>query len=227
MTKIQNSNFKEFETFLLRIKEESTRKKIIFVEYVSIVLTVLSFFLSAYLAYEDYSMTAMAIAADSLLDILVHLTVIWRYIVPIEIDSKKRDFYSSLLLAILFLTSSFCIGFESAQNLVLQKLPVASLTFILIGVVQSILFCLLSIYKFYLANRISQNASVISSGIDSFITGLSSFSMALSMTIFVMDKKIWYLDSVFGIFIGCMVFIYGFHLIFTSLSIAFSSFFKK
>ncbi|CAF0767447.1 unnamed protein product [Brachionus calyciflorus] len=216
MTKI--NEYEEFENFLKFSRDEQIRKKVVIIEYVSIFFTIVCFLTSAYLAYEDYSMTALAVSSDSLLDILVHLTVLWRYFNPSNLNVIKMDAYASIVLSILFFMSSLCIEFESIRNLVYGQKPVPSLEFITISIIQSIIFSLLSIYKFCLAQDFSQNKSLISSGIDSLITGLSNFSMALSMGIFVMNKNIWYLDSSFGIIIGFLVFIYGLHLCVTSLT---------
>ena len=101
-------NFDEFETILKKRKEETIRQKIIIIEYISIFLTIISCLISGYLAYEDYSMAALAVSVDSLLDILVHITVIWRYC---NLESNRRDFFASILLSILFYISSFCIEF--------------------------------------------------------------------------------------------------------------------
>lgn len=208
-------DYQEFENILKSSQEEQIRKRIVIIEYLSIVLTLVCILSSVYLAYFDNSMTALAVSIDSLLDILVHLVVLWRYCRPLYMSSKKIDTYANLSLAILFLVSSICIEFESIKNLLTHTKPIPSLLFIAISAGQSIIFSLLSIYKFYLAQHFTESSILISSGIDSFVTGISNFSMALSMGLFVMNKKIWFLDSSFGIIIGLIIFIYGLFLLFS------------
>lgn len=206
-------DYQEFENILKSSQDEQIRKRVVIIEYLSIVLTLICLLSSGYLAYFDNSMTALAVSSDSLLDILVHLIVLWRYYKPLYMSSKKLDIYANLSLAVLFLISSICIEYESIKNLITHTKPIPSLLFIAISTGQSITFSLLSIYKFYLAQNFSESGILISSGIDSFVTGISNFSMALSMGLFVMNKKIWYLDSSFGIIIGLIIFIYGFYLL--------------
>lgn len=97
----------QFETFLQAIKEESTRKKIILVEYLTIFLTIICCLTTGYLALEDDSMAAMAVSADSLLDILVHIIVIWCYHKPMEKQAKNTQLYTSVFIAVLFFFHHF------------------------------------------------------------------------------------------------------------------------
>ncbi|RNA04186.1 transmembrane protein -like [Brachionus plicatilis] len=207
------NDYREFENILQSSQDEQIRKKVVIIEYASIVLTILCLLSSGFLAFFDDSMTAMAVSGDSLLDILVHLIVLWRYYKPLNFNPKKMDKYASILLSILFFISSICIEYESIRNLITHTKPIPSLIFIAISIGQSITFSLLSIYKFYLAQNFTQSGALISSGIDSLVTGISNFSMALSMGIFVMNRRIWYLDSSFGIGIGLVIFIYGVYLL--------------
>lgn len=207
------NDYQEFENILKTTQDEQIRKKVVIIEYLSIVLTILCLLSSGFLAYFDDSMAALAVSGDSLLDILVHLTVLWRYYKPINLSSKKMDIHSSLLLAILFLISSLMIEYESIKNLITHTKPIPSLIFIAISIGQSIIFSFLSMYKFYLAQNFTHSDTLISSGIDSFVTGVSNFSMALSMGLFVVNQKIWYLDSTFGIIIGFIIFLYGLYLL--------------
>jgi divalent metal cation (Fe/Co/Zn/Cd) transporter len=202
----------EFKNFLQTIQEQSSRTKIIFIEVFSICMTILCAAMTAYLAYVDYSMIALAISLDSLIDILAGFVVIWRYLNPNEICSSKRDSKASLLLSILFIITSICIEFESIKNLVNKERPIASGLFILSSVLESVLFSLIAMAKFFLAQNLSVNKALISSGINSLIASLSYFSMAISMSVFVLYPNMWYFDSIFGFWIGIMVFVYGIQL---------------
>lgn len=207
----------DFDSFLKKIKEETVRKRILIVETVSIFLTITACIVSGLLALKDFSTVALAVSIDSLLDILAYFIVMWRYLRPNELDSTKRDQRAQILLSFIFFLSAFCIEFESIKNLVSDYKPLPSHNYIFISIAQSLTFSTLSIFKFVLCQQIRFNSSLFASGINSLVASLSSFSMALSMTFFVYNPSIWWLDSVFGLVIGLLVFIYGSELFFLNI----------
>ena len=216
-TKVRN-DFLEFNQFIKNIREESVNRKIVIIEYVSIILTAGCFFLTAYLAYDDNSITALAICIDSFLDVLAYIICIWRYHkVTDKQKDRAKDIKASIFLAVLFLASSFWVEVESIKSYLDEEKPLKSFSFIAIALFQSAVFSILSIIKFYLAQKITLNSVIISDGINSIVASLSNLSMAISMSMYMLDNEIWYLDSIFGFFIGILVFIYGTQLLMSNV----------
>ena len=209
MTTSQSKEDIEFCFFLQKMREQSIRSHIILIEVLSILLTIFGAVLTSYLAYIDYSMTALAISIDNFLDILAYTVIVWRYIRSDEINSDKRDTRANLILSVLFIFSAVCIEYESARNLLFQQKPIASGFFVLSSVLQSITFSMIAIIKFYLAQKLITSQALTTSGINSLICGFSYFSMALGMSAYVVYPSIWYLDSLFGFCTGLLVFVYG------------------
>jgi len=87
--------------------------------------------------------------------------------------------------------------------------PIASVFFIGIAVWQAIIFFIIAIIKFLLASMIEHNSVIISDGINSVVCAVSNLSMSVSMTLFIFNPNIWYLDSLFGFFIGMFTLAYG------------------
>ena len=214
-----NSDFIQLEHFLKSVEEESIRHKVLIVEYLSIILNVISFFITGGLAIDDNSITALAVAIDSLLDILATVAVIWRFKrAESDLnDSKKRNKTALVFISILFFISAFLIEVESVKTLLFKERPIVSLNFIVLSLIQSAVFSFVSIYKFSLAQKLiyTSNATLISDGINSLITSLCSLSMAISMSLFMIDKNIWYFDGLFGFVIGICILFYGCHLLFS------------
>lgn len=162
--KYKSSNeLNEFDQYLNRIKENSTRTKIIYIEFLSIFVTIMCCIISGILAYEDHSQSALAISIDSFIDILFYTIVIWRYFKQIDSNSNK-DRFALIWLSIIFFISSFLIEFESVSSILHIRKPISSKSFILISIIQSIVFSLFSILKFYLARNFMNNQVLISSG---------------------------------------------------------------
>ncbi len=229
----EKSDFLEFNQFVRNIEEEAVNRKIVIVEYISIFLTLACFVLTAILAYDDKSvtgntfiyltsksslytywiflkLTALAISIDSFLDILAYVVCIWRYHQTNDSKrSKNKDKIASIILALLFLASSIWVEIESVKSFLEEEKPLKSFVFIGIAIFQSILFSILSIIKFLLAQKLVNNVVIISDGVNSIIASLSNLSMAISMIFFIANNNIWYLDSIFGFIIGILVFIYG------------------
>jgi divalent metal cation (Fe/Co/Zn/Cd) transporter len=210
MSSQQQRDELEFKYFMIKMQEQSARQRIIFVETVSIGLTVVCALLTSYLALVDYSMTAWAIAVDSFIDVVAYSVIIWRYMRSSEINSETRDTRASLVLGMLFILSAVVIEFESVQNLLLITKPVPSGLFILASVLESVTFSLLSIIKFMIAQQLlTSKQALTTSGINSLICSFSYLSMAIGMSVYVLFNEIWWLDSLFGFCIGVLVFGYG------------------
>ena len=207
---------KDFDSFLNKLREESVRKKIILIEVFSITFTLVSCAVSGYFWITAGSMAAMAVSADSFLDILAYLTIIWRYFKPSDLNSIKRDRKAQLLFSILFLVTAICIEYESFKNLFFMIKPKPNHVFILISVLQSIVFSFISILKFKLCRNLKLNSCLFASGVNSLMAAFGLFSMALSMTIFVYSEDIWYLDSILGFILGIALFIYSAKLLFAN-----------
>ena len=198
----------EFGSFTQKIAKETTRKQIIWIEYLSILLTIVCCILSALLAIDENSVIALAVSIDSLLDIVTYVIVLWRFQKPYE-ENVNKEKVSLILLSVLFFISSFWIEIECLKNFLNEKKPEPSFLFIMISCSQSLTFSIISIVKFYLAKKFMYDPILISDGINSLVTSISSFSMALSMGIYLFNCNIWYFDSIFGILIGFLVFMYG------------------
>ena len=187
------------------------------IELISILVTMISCIVSGYLWSENESMIAMAISADSFLDILAYSVIIWRYMKKNDINSKGRDRIAQIFFSILFFITAICIEFESVKNLIQVIKPKPSSDFIFISIIQSLLFSLISIVKFLLCQRLTINSSLLASGVNSLMASLGNFSMALSMSLYFFEPKIWYLDSLFGFFMGIFLFMCGTKLFVTSI----------
>lgn len=207
------NDFIEIDQFMQNIQEESVHRKIIYVEYLSIFLTISCFILTTFLAYDDNSMTAMAIAVDTFLDVLAYIICIWRYQKSSQSKNSKenvqyKDQVASITLALIFIFSAFWVEVLSVKSYLAAERPVRSYIFITVAIFQSLVFSILAIIKFLLAQKLSNSAVIVSDGINSLICSLSNLSMAISMITYI-TLDIWYFDSIFGFLVGVLVFIYG------------------
>jgi hypothetical protein len=207
---------KDFDSFIYELKEESIRKKIILIELLSILFTLISCIVSGYFWITSGSMVALAVSADSFLDILAYLTIIWRYFKPSDLNSIKRDVTAQIVISILFVLTAIFIEFESFKKFILIIKPKPNYSFILISVFQSIIFSFISIVKFKLCKNLKLNSCLFASGVNSLMAAFGLFSMALSMSIFVYNPDVWMIDSILGFIMGIVLFIYGTKLLFTN-----------
>ena len=197
-------------------KEKLYSRRLIQLEYASIILTSASFIIFSILAYEDESVSAFAFAIDSFLDVLSYIIMIWRFGGDSSdaLSSHKKDRLALISLGFVFFLSSIGVEYESISNLVSSVKPRQSNTFIILGAVESILFSVMAILKFIISTKVKANKTIISDGINSLIAGFGALSMTVSMTIYTNNSNIWYLDGVFGIAMGLFVLIYGLKLLY-------------
>lgn len=209
-----NREFILLDEFIKNQEEEKLRHKVILIEYLSISLNIACALVTSVLAYSDKSIIALAIAIDTLLDVVAAVVVIWRFRRAEQLESLKRNNMALISMSLLFFLSSLLIEFQSVKNLILKDKPLVSLNFIVLSLTQSVVFSLLSVCKFALAQKlvITNNSTLVSDGINSLLTSLSSLSMAISMSLYFIDERIWYFDSIFGFLIGICIFFYGCHL---------------
>jgi divalent metal cation (Fe/Co/Zn/Cd) transporter len=198
------------------LDEEKINKKIIFIEYVSILVITLCLIVSTFLAFEEKSASATGLAVDSLLDILSFLIILWRYLGDKE-KSEKREKNALFVLGFLFLVSSAIVLFNSIYNLVLRVKLESSIFFIFINIIQGLIFLGIGGYKYYLSKKTRLGHSLLSDSINSSISAFDCISMSISMSIYISDRNIWYFDSIFGIIMGIFIFFYGCHLFYQTL----------
>jgi divalent metal cation (Fe/Co/Zn/Cd) transporter len=188
-------------------------RKIIKIEYISIGAVTVCLVVSLILAYQDRSASAMALAVDSLLDILSYTVILWRFSGK-EKNSHGKEKHTLIALGTLFIISGFIVECESISDYMKVVKPRPSKGFIFINLVQGAMFTAIGVYKLKLSQETPLGNSLLSDGVNSIISALDCFSMSVSMTIFVTNRNVWYLDSMFGIIIGLFIIAYGCYLFF-------------
>lgn len=208
-------DFYEVNQYVRNIQEDAIHRKIIYVEYLSIFLTLACFILTTYLAFDDNSVTALAISVDTLLDVFAYIVCIWRYKKSsqqigdkLKSEGYDKDQVASITLAILFLVSAFWVEMWSVKSFLTDEKPIESYIFIVIALFQSFIFSILAIIKFLLAQKLTNSSVILSDGINSLICSLSNLSMAVSMVLYI-TMDIYSFDSIFGFLIGVLIFVYG------------------
>ena len=199
------------------LEENFYTRRLILLEYVSIALTSISFVVFAVLSYEDTSVSAFAFSVDSFLDVLTYIIMIWRFSSENDVHAINKDRPALIGIGFVFLFSALAVEYESVKNLVSMTKPIQSMLFVELGIVETILFAVLAILKFLISTKIEANKTIISDGINSLIAAFAAFSMTIGMTIFVVSPEIWYLDAVFGFFMGLFVFVYGCKLLYDNI----------
>ncbi len=196
-------------------RETKFRRKIVHIEFASIVLVVICLIVSATLAYQERSASALALAVDSSLDIISYIIILWRYNGK-NGDSHNKENLTLFLLAFLVFTSSCLVEYDAIYNLVNAIQPRPSQDFILINLLQCVMFLALGIYKIRLSREAKLGKSLFSDGINSIISSLDCLSMSLSMTVFISFPYVWYLDAIFGVVMGLLILLYGLYLFYQS-----------
>ena len=194
---------------IVKIYDDSIRKTVLWIESISIVFTLFTSFVTAFLAYEHNSMAATGVSVDGFLDIVAYSTILWQFSNEHEFKSSKKDIKAKIILAFLFFISASWVEYGSISNFINEHKPLPSHYFIILSIIQSITFSIISIVKFIVCQKLAFNTSMLSSGINSLIAGLGNLSMTLSMSIYLYYPSVWYLDSVFGCIMGFIIFIYA------------------
>jgi hypothetical protein len=199
---------------LAQTGSEAVARKIVIIEYISIVAVTVCLVVSVILATQERSASALALAIDSCLDILSYVVIVWRFSGS-EKSSYSKERHSLIVLGALFIISGVVVEYESIRNYVSVVKPRPSRGFILINLAQGSVFTLIGIYKLKLSTLTPLANSLLSDGVNSIISALDCFSMSFSMTVFIMsDRHVWYLDAAFGIIMGLFIVAYGCYLFF-------------
>ncbi len=188
-------------------------RKIVMIEYASIGAVTACLVMSIILAFEDRSASALALAVDSLLDILSYTVLLWRFSGS-DKNSYGKEKQTLIALGCLFVASGLIVEFESIGDYMHVVKPRPSKGFIFINLVQGFMFVALGVYKLRLSQETPLGSSLLSDGVNSIISALDCFSMSASMTIYISNRNVWYLDSMFGIIMGLFIIAYGCYLFF-------------
>lgn len=123
--------------------------------------------------------------------------------------SKKNEITTLIVLGFLFMLSSALVELDSIKSIIKRKEPLPSVEYVVICLIQGIVFLAISIYKFLLAKELNYNITLISDIFNSMISSLDSFSMGIGMIFYKFTHSLWYFDTVCGIITGICIFIYG------------------
>ena len=191
----------------------SIRTKIFLIEIISIFSTITSCAINGFVWFNDGNGPALSVTTDGFLNTLTYTLVIWCYFRKKNIDSKKRDKKTQIMMSIIFLLSSTIVKFIAMKNIFYMIKLKWSVYFICIHLVQSIIFSLISILKFILSTRFSFSSTLHASGVNALMTSLSALSMAVSMIFLMNESCVYYFDSLMGFFIALFFNVYGANLL--------------
>jgi hypothetical protein len=229
----EEKQLKQFDTFSRRIKEKSVIDQLILIEYTSIAVSFLCLIVNSLMSYDESSMSALAVATDSFLDVLAYVIVLIRFLKKNKVvkdinmgdetekQEKHEDSKVLMFLSILFISSSTFVAILSIKKIISKTKPTPNVEFIWISLAQSIIFSVIAIFKFKLSLQVKLNSTIYSDAFNSLIAAISTYSMAISMSAFIFNESVWYLDSVCGVVIAFFVFAYGCQLFFKNFSVFF------
>ncbi|XP_056286917.1 transmembrane protein 163-like isoform X5 [Pseudoliparis swirei] len=102
---------------------QSYRKKVLWVSWVSIVITTLMAIAAFTVSVMRHSASAFGFAFNAVLDVLSSAIVLWRYRNAAAVHSAHREYIACVILGVVFILSSLCIMGKAIHDLATKLLP--------------------------------------------------------------------------------------------------------
>lgn len=194
--------------------ESMSRHALITLNIISIVISTVCGSITFFLAVEDQSVSALGFAIDTILDVLAFSIIIWRF--TSNEEQVQREINSLRVLAVLFLISGLAVFIDSILDLRNETHPVHNDYLVTAVAVQTLIFLCLAIGKYLVAKRLDL-ISAYSDALNTTISALMAFSVALSIKIYNAYDNVWYLDPLIGMSFAILMMVYGVWMIVKSL----------
>ncbi|CAH1788573.1 unnamed protein product [Owenia fusiformis] len=162
------------------------------------------------IGFQENSSASFGFALTALLDVMSSAVVLWRYYGGAEkaLYSPKREFIACIVLGVLFIVSSFTITTKSVISLANISVPSKNPSVYQLALINGILCSILAIVKFILGIKLESKA-LTTDAFNSLAGALSAFAIFVTSVTYEENSRVWYLDSVIGIFIAVFLLIYG------------------
>uniref|UniRef100_A0A3B4A8M2 Cation efflux protein transmembrane domain-containing protein n=1 Tax=Periophthalmus magnuspinnatus TaxID=409849 RepID=A0A3B4A8M2_9GOBI len=195
----------------LRLKPheaQSFRRKALAVSWVSVVVTTALAIAAFIVSFMRHSSSAFGFAFDASLDVLSSAIVLWRYSNAAAVHCAHREHVACLVLAVLFVLSSFCIMGKAVHDLITRNPPELDDFLLSVSVLSGALCSVLAILKMFLG-RVLTSRALITDGFNSLVGALMGFSILVSAEVFKNHPDVWFLDGTIGVLIGVVILVYG------------------
>ncbi|XP_056286919.1 transmembrane protein 163-like isoform X7 [Pseudoliparis swirei] len=191
---------------------QSYRKKVLWVSWVSIVITTLMAIAAFTVSVMRHSASAFGFAFNAVLDVLSSAIVLWRYRNAAAVHSAHREYIACVILGVVFILSSLCIMGKAIHDLATKLLPEVDDFLFSVSIVSGVVCCILAVIKFMLGKVLTSRV-LITDGFNSLVGGVMGFSILISVEVFKHEPQVWYLDGSIGVLMGLTILAYGIKLL--------------
>ncbi|CAF1072870.1 unnamed protein product [Didymodactylos carnosus] len=189
-------------------KKSRSRRGLIILNIISIILAIGCGAITFYLAIQDQSASALSFAINLCLDVLAYAAIIWRF-KNTHSDNAGQELFTLRILGILFILSGCGCLINSIIDILKQNKPKPDLISIIIASIETTLFLLLGLAKIILAETLNYT-SAYADAFNTTISSIMAFCVTLSIIIYkYINTNVWYIDPVFGTVISIIILCYG------------------
>ncbi|KAJ0005336.1 hypothetical protein NQD34_015230, partial [Periophthalmus magnuspinnatus] len=149
----------------------------------------------AVVSFMRHSSSAFGFAFDASLDVLSSAIVLWRYSNHSSASAHRE---ACLVLAVLFVLSSFCIMGKAVHDLITRNPPELDDFLLSVSVLSGALCSVLAILKMFLG-RVLTSRALITDGNHTNMLSAMGFSILVSAEVFKNHPDVWFLDGTIGV----------------------------
>ncbi|XP_058471859.1 transmembrane protein 163a [Solea solea] len=205
---IEDKGLLESSVRLKPHEAQSYRKKVLWVSWFSIVITIILAVAAFTVSIMRHSASAFGFAFDATLDVLSSIIVLWRYSNAAAVHSAHREYIACVILGVVFILSSLCILGKSIHDLATRLLPEVDDFLFSVSIISGLVCVVLAVMKFMLGKVLTSRA-LLTDGFNSMVGGVMGFSILISAEVFKHEPMVWYLDGTVGVLIGLVILAYG------------------
>uniref|UniRef100_A0AAQ4PLV8 Transmembrane protein 163a n=1 Tax=Gasterosteus aculeatus aculeatus TaxID=481459 RepID=A0AAQ4PLV8_GASAC len=204
---------------------QSYRKKVLWVSWFSIVVTLILAVAAFTVSFMRHSSSSFGFGFDATLDVLSSFIVLWRYSNAAAVHSAHREYMACVVLGVVFILSSMCIVGKAIHDLATRVPPEVDDFLYSVAIVSGLTCAVLAVAKFMLG-RVLTSRALITDGVkaiekrlkmfvrfNSLVGSIMGFSILISAEVFKHHTDVWYLDGTMGVLIGLIILAYGIKLL--------------
>ncbi|GFR64312.1 transmembrane protein 163 [Elysia marginata] len=218
-----NGGNKNEESFLINESESPKNQARLYrwalaISWVSILFSLASGTAAIVLSFGNRSESLFAYGLDALLDSLSSVAVVWRFSDSTDhLTALVREYKACIAIGALFLVSAASLMVRSVLAILTHTKIAKHVTlFIEISLSCGIISLAIGLIKIYLGYKVGSQALYTDSVIT--LVGAATCFMALAgLELYIHNKALWFLDSVFGMVCGFFLVIFGVRLLIQTL----------
>lgn len=181
--------------------------------WITIIVTIVTGIIGLILASSGGSSSMLAFGMEALVDLLSSFIVLWRFEdVPSDLVLLAREKRAAVGVGLSFLVTGLVVLFDAVIHLAKASEITDTGALLAITIPTFVVLLALGVLKVHVSN-VLKSAALFEDGVCSIGSAVLSLSIVVSIALYNGNEALWWVDSVFALFIALAFLAYGWFIV--------------